>query len=288
MPERNCPLCETDNRQETPHHLSTGPWRLKSCRSCSLVYLENPPDYSALEDEFAWEKSFQAENDRRAKREPVRYRLVRQGTRWLGWTGRTRHKLPRLVDEFVAAGRILDIGCGDGKWLARLGETFDPYGIEISPGLVARARANLESRSGRIVQADAMTGLAHFPDGHFDGALMHAYLEHEMRPRQVLEETWRVLRPGGHLIVKVPNFASLLRRIRGSYWCGLRFPDHVTYFSPATLSELLARCGFEMARFHVRDRLPTSDNMWCVAVRQSAVIPFAQARDAALLRRQAA
>ena len=269
MPERNCPLCETDNRHESPHFLSVEHWHLKACRSCGLVYLENPPDYSALEDEFAWEKSFSLETRRRAEREPLRYRLARRKPSWLRWTKRTRGKLPRLTDKFVGSGRIIDIGCGDGKWLASLVGDYEPYGIEISPGQVAEARRNLEARGGRIVQANAVSGLACFPNDHFDGALMHAYLEHETQPKRVLQETRRVLRPGGHLILKVPNFASVLRRFRGKYWCGLRVPDHVSYFSPATLSDLLTRCGFQIGRFHVADHLPTSDNMWCVAAKNS-------------------
>ena len=73
------------------------------------------------------------------------------------------------------------------------------------------------------------------------------------------------MRDGARLIVKVPNFASWNRRLRGDAWCGFRFPDHVNYFTPETLTLLLRETGFRVARFGVFDRLPTSDTMWLVA-----------------------
>jgi hypothetical protein len=72
----------------------------------------------------------------------------------------------------------------------------------------------------------------------------------------------RKLKSGGALIVKVPNFACWNRLVRGARWCGLRFPDHVNYFTPRTLWDMLKRAGFRVARFSLRDRFPLSDNMW--------------------------
>lgn len=67
------------------------------------------------------------------------------------------------------------------------------------------------------------------------------------------------------MILKLPNYASWNRMIRGKRWCGYRFPDHVNYFTPRALRRILELNGFEVAWFRWRDRLPTSDNMWCVA-----------------------
>jgi hypothetical protein len=93
---------------------------------------------------------------------------------------------------------------------------------------------------------------------------MTSYLEHEPNPRAVLEAGARVMKPGARLIVKVPNYASWNRAVRGARWCGLRFPDHVNYFTPGLLVRLLRESGFGIVRFDWRDRLPTSDSMWLV------------------------
>jgi hypothetical protein len=78
-----------------------------------------------------------------------------------------------------------------------------------------------------------------------------------------------VLRPDGRLILKMPNYASVNRRVRGARWCGYRFPDHVNYFTPASLQAMVRAAGLEVVRMRAVDRLPTSDNMWLVAGRSA-------------------
>jgi 2-polyprenyl-3-methyl-5-hydroxy-6-metoxy-1,4-benzoquinol methylase len=94
---------------------------------------------------------------------------------------------------------------------------------------------------------------------------MTSYLEHEPNPRAVLAATAQVMKPGARLIVKVPNYASWNRTVRGARWCGFRFPDHVNYFTPELLVRLVRESGFEIVRFVWLDRWPTSDSMWLVA-----------------------
>jgi predicted SAM-dependent methyltransferase len=115
------------------------------------------------------------------------------------------------------------------------------------------------------VNRNALDALGQFESDWFSGIIMHTYLEHEANPKEVLKATGRVLRKGGALIIKVPNYASINRRFRGKKWCGFRFPDHVNYFTPQSLRQMLADTGFKVRRMNFADRLPTSDNMWAVA-----------------------
>ncbi len=104
-------------------------------------------------------------------------------------------------------------------------------------------------------------------DGETQGVLtqLRAYLEHEREPAAVLAETWRVLKPAGCVLIKVPNYGCWNRPVRGSRWCGYRFPDHVNYFTPRSLRRVLEDNAFVVARCGWFDRLPTNDNMWLVA-----------------------
>jgi hypothetical protein len=61
--------------------------------------------------------------------------------------------------------------------------------------------------------------------------------------------------------MKTPNYASLNRRLMGMRWSGFRFPDHVNYFTPATLRELARRAGFS-THYGPTDRNPISDSLW--------------------------
>ena len=74
----------------------------------------------------------------------------------------------------------------------------------------------------------------------------------------------RTLRAGGRVIVKVPNYASWNRRLRGTRWCGYRWPDHVNYFTPATLAAAARAAGLEVVRMNAFDRLPISDSLYAV------------------------
>ena len=71
-----------------------------------------------------------------------------------------------------------------------------------------------------------------FPLNFFSAALVRSYLEHKMRPFDVLEETHRTLNEGGVALVKVPDFASINRMVLRKRWCGFRYPDDLIYFTP--------------------------------------------------------
>jgi len=66
------------------------------------------------------------------------------------------------------------------------------------------------------------------------------------------------------IIIKVPNYASVNRKIRGARWCGFRWPDHVNYFTPATLHMMALKAGLELVRMTFLDRNPLSDSMYAI------------------------
>jgi SAM-dependent methyltransferase len=149
--------------------------------------------------------------------------------------------------------------------LSQLPAHFVPYGIELSPELAAQAAQVTAGRGGRIVEADALSGLEQFPSGFFSGVIMRSYLEHELFPREVLTAARRVLGPGCKLIVKVPNYACFNRHTAGRHWPGYHWPDHVNYFTPATLRRMMTAAGYRIASFTWLDRFPFNDNMWLIA-----------------------
>jgi SAM-dependent methyltransferase len=244
---------------------------LKCCSGCGLVYLENPPEYSSLRDEMAWEKTFAAESQARRRRSPMLYRLSRMPKAALQRMFK-RDKLLSWVRRYFSPGAVLDVGCAGGHMLERLPAEFIPHGIEISDELAAAAEQRFRPRGGRVVRADALCGLRQFDAGLFTGVIMTGFLEHESDPRAVLAGARRVLHPGAKLIVKVPNYGCWNRTIRGKRWCGFRFPEHVNYFTPALLARLLTESGFRVLRFGIFDRFPTSDSMWLLAGNRAAAL----------------
>jgi SAM-dependent methyltransferase len=266
---RSCPLCTFDNRSAAAHPASREPWRIKTCAGCGFIYLENAPTYEELEADSAWEKTLPEEKTRRRAAEPLLH-AVNAPLKQFRIVVLHRDKMVALVNQFFPAGPILDVGCASGRKLVRLDERYILHGIELSRGLAEEARRLFAPRGGTVFHGTALDGFRQYEEAQFTGVIMRAFLEHEIRPREALNGAHRVLRRGGYVLIKVPNYASVNRRIRGRKWCGFRFPDHVNYFTFPTLKRLLCETGFSVARCNVFDRFPTSDNLWLVARREPA------------------
>lgn len=137
-------------------------------------------------------------------------------------------------------GRLLDVGCGNGQVASTLaGLGWNVVGLEPDPvpARLARERYGLEVIEGTLEEAQLA------PES-FDAITMHHVLEHLVDPLTALRECWRVLRPGGRLVVVTPNIASLAHRWFGDSWLYLDPPRHLIIFSRAALAEMAARAGF--------------------------------------------
>ena len=178
---------------------------------------------------------------------------------------RKPNKLANRVSKFFLPGVVVDIGCGTGDYLAKLPNTYQPLGIEISEELARLATERLSDRKGKVLAMSAIEGLSSVPEGTVSGIIMRSFLEHEQQPVDLLSFAWKALRPGGSAIIKVPNYDSINRKVMGNRWCGFRFPGHVNYFTPESLQEMVESVGFSIKSFGVFDRFYLSDNMWMVA-----------------------
>lgn len=249
--ERACPACGSEAASPRPDY-SQGPWRVVACDDCGFVYLKNVPDYARLVSEFAWEKTW-AEERKRRKSQKTAFRAVDRAAdfRW-----KFRQDAGARYRRIFGEGKVLDVGCGRGNSLP---EPLIPFGIELSQALFEESDPKMRARGGYVVMGPAIEKLAEFDEGFFDGVLMSSILEHEMDPKRLLTEVHRVLREGGKLYLKQPNFGSSNRMIRGGKWCGFRYPDHVNYFTIPQMRAMARDTGYafrQLNRFS-----PFSDNM---------------------------
>ncbi|MEX2581308.1 MAG: class I SAM-dependent methyltransferase [Verrucomicrobiales bacterium] len=271
---RVCPLCGADNRARTASRWSRGEWTVKVCGDCGFPYLENAPSCERLKDEFAWEKTSEEVTAARRAAAPARAAASRQVKKLKRRLLKRRKVLDLLVGSVVDAelsGHVVDVGCGTGSGVRKVaaelrerGLEITPVGIEISAELAVAAQEKCRQLEGRCLHADALSGLENLAENSTAGVIMSSYLEHEVRPREVLAAALRVMKPAACCVVKVPNYDSINRRVAGTDWCGFRYPDHVNYFTPSSLRKMAEDCGFEIARQTLFDRFPTSDNMYAV------------------------
>lgn len=139
-------------------------------------------------------------------------------------------------------GRVLDVGCGPGFLLRQFQKRgWEVCGTELSAHSAAHARETL----GLPIHVGDLAS-AHFPDAHFDAAVLWHVLEHVPAPDLTMAEIGRILRPGGVFLVGVPNFGSWEARIARDKWFHLDVPRHLNHFPVPTLARLLADAGLEV------------------------------------------
>jgi methionine biosynthesis protein MetW len=112
-----------------------------------------------------------------------------------------RYDLTRIMDWVPRASRVLDLGCGDGEFLAQLqtARDVDALGIELDiNNITAAARRGIS-----VIQQDMDRGLDNFPNQSFDIVVLAHALQVLHRPHSVLEEMVRI---GKEAIVTFPNF----------------------------------------------------------------------------------
>jgi 2-polyprenyl-3-methyl-5-hydroxy-6-metoxy-1,4-benzoquinol methylase len=154
----------------------------------------------------------------------------------------------RRYGEFVGPGprRILDAGCGDGRFLDVL-RAFGPsdwelVGIDFDPNAVAKcSERGFEAYATRIEDFDQQ-------DGTFDAVVMLQLIEHVDDPLKISRRVHSMLRPGGVFIVETPNLAGLdFEWFKGRWWGHYHFPRHWNLFSTDKLHHMLEAAGFEIA-----------------------------------------
>ena len=249
---RKCPVCESPSDTALRlHKYDCDKWKIGCCLNCGFVYLLNPPRQDDLIDKLAFEQTFERRKEQRKSA------LRSAAAQFRTFLVQFKRHGSNPSSRFFPRGRVLDVGCGGGQ---RIEPPAIPYGIEISRHLFHEADRIMRARGGYCVHATGSDGIVQFDDNHFDGVLMNSYLEHEVDVLPVLRGAHRCLKPNGKLYLRVPNYASINRRVFGRSWCGFRYPDHVNYFTPSSLRSTAARVGFRV-RILNRLRLPIDDNI---------------------------
>lgn len=148
--------------------------------------------------------------------------------------------LLEIIRRYKKAGKLLDIGCGDGGFL-RLAQDngWEPHGVEI--GNWARSftkKRNINISIGKLKDIG-------FPAAYFDIIFSNEVFEHLSDPSDMLIEIKRILKDDGIVVIAgVPNFNSLSIRLGVDRFISNTPPGHINYFVPKTLERLARKTGF--------------------------------------------
>lgn len=249
--------------------LSEEEFTLVQCGRCGLIYLNPrpvpaeipayyPKEYYPLEETHerrAIDRFFQRLSNalKKGLREEFYGYPVRSGARPSPFLRSVRrlflypeHWHLKLVGRDIlpyrGGGRILDVGCGPGRLLRTLRDWgWDVYGVDFSPIAVdcATGKYGLNVRLGDLRQAA-------YEKDFFDVIMFNHCLEHVYDPVETLCEAHRILKPGGLLLIAIPNAGSFEARVFGKWWVQWDVPRHLYHFTKETMSKLLTKTGFRL------------------------------------------
>jgi 2-polyprenyl-3-methyl-5-hydroxy-6-metoxy-1,4-benzoquinol methylase len=168
--------------------------------------------------------------------------LVEEYLRELPQKMANNHNLLAAVERFVPGGKLMDLGCGPGLLLAAAKERgWQVHGVEPLVGFAVFGRS--------YFGVDITNGLlddASFPNDCYDVVTAIQVLEHLPDPLATLRSLYDVIRPGGLIVVETPSISNIwvtLLRSKHRHFV----EDHLYFFSPETLSRLVAAAGFSIA-----------------------------------------
>jgi 2-polyprenyl-3-methyl-5-hydroxy-6-metoxy-1,4-benzoquinol methylase len=207
---------------------------LSVCDACGLLFANPVPSAEQLACYYAEEGPYRTHTVRAAEA----HRVARKGNpRAKARPLRAADRLLDALTPFVPVhnpppdAKVLDFGCGEGKFLDRLQDRgWRTYGIEPSTTVAFRRHQRLMTPP---------------QDGSFDFVILHHVLEHVTEPLAVLQQVGGALREGGVLFISLPSLDSLPRHRLLRYCVDGR--KHLIAFSETCLAGYLARAGFELS-----------------------------------------
>lgn len=220
-----CPLCGSEHL--SPFEVGAGTI-LQRCGSCEAV---SAPRYGDPAEIYVDGYMFGETDFGIDVRDPSFQEYLMQAA---------RQRFELIERHAGGPASLLDVGSGTGEVLATGAERgWRVQGVEPEHTAADMAR----ERGVDVV--DGLLEESGLAQGTWDVVSAFHVLEHIPDPIAFLRTLSRWARPGGHLVVEVPNFASRERRMRHEGWMGLRPLEHINHFTPATLEAAFRRVDLE-------------------------------------------
>lgn len=243
-----------------------GEWDFKRCPNCGLIWLDPQPIEAditkAYENYYTHDSALRLTQRKQWARavflarhygyhEPVSRLTLLQ--RMIGQVSLLEPLLTDWIDcsvmylPFGTGKKLLEIGTGSGDLLREMAELgWKVEGVEIDPVAVKAAEAmGLTVREGTLIQQA-------YPENTFDAIVMSHVIEHVYQPEAFLIECYRILKPGGTLVVLTPNASGWIQRQYHEANFALDPPRHLHYFTFQSMRSLIRKAGFDDAAVELR------------------------------------
>ncbi len=239
-----CPICQHTDLVSVfdviDQLVSRDSFTLLECKKCGCRLTNGAPDIASSPQYYQSENYISHSNTSTGLINRI-YQLVRKQTlrQKVKWVERSTGQ---------SGGRILDVGSGTGAFVAALRKAgWQADGLE--PDATARMVAQ-DDFGVALLDIDRLFTL---PAASFDAITLWHVLEHVHGLNEYMQQFHRLLRPGGSLLIALPNHTSLDAAHFGKWWAAYDVPRHLYHFSPRSI-EILS----QQHRFSLRSMRP----MW--------------------------
>lgn len=141
----------------------------------------------------------------------------------------------------VRTGSLLDIGAGTGAFASYMQQT----GWKVS-GLEPDSEARQKAYELHSIELEDSSRLFELEVNQFDAITLWHVIEHVHSLHEYLDQLKKVLKPGGHIFIAVPNYTSYDANIYRQFWAAYDTPRHLYHFSPVAMKRLLASHGLQL------------------------------------------
>lgn len=150
-------------------------------------------------------------------------------------------ELLTIFERFRKNNRLLDVGCGIGYFLVvAKAKNWEVHGTEFTDDAIRICR-----EKGLTVQ-QGMLQTGNYEPSSFDVITTFEVIEHINNPKEEVRKFHSLLRKGGIVYVTTPNFQSLSRLLLREKWNVIAYPEHLSYYTQATLTRLFTEAGFSL------------------------------------------
>jgi 2-polyprenyl-3-methyl-5-hydroxy-6-metoxy-1,4-benzoquinol methylase len=226
-----CVYCGGEDSRVLYETVSTAgdKFTLNKCLTCRVSFLAPNPTRQQLD--AAYDDSYYG---------------CRTDTKFPGWIEKVldyfRSQRARTITKYVTLpANVLDIGCGNGRFLQDLiRKNYNAYGIELPSKSADRASQipDLNLKIGTLCEED-------YEGNFFDAVTLWHVIEHLAEPKITLQIIEKILKPSGYLVMSLPNIDSIQSRLFRGKWLHLDPPRHLFFFTASELTKIMQTFGFE-------------------------------------------
>ncbi|NLR62181.1 class I SAM-dependent methyltransferase [Chitinophaga polysaccharea] len=237
----NCPLCGSSQIHEAltakDYTVSNESFNIFHCGGCGGRFTQNVPD-SAHIGRYYQSQEYISHSETKKGLINRLYHSVRKITL------RSKQNWVRSAAG-IKTGSLLDIGSGTGAFLH-----YMQQGGWTVTGLEPDENARRNAKDIYNITALPIESLYTLPAGQYDAITMWHVLEHVHELHRYLDHIRTLLKPGGSLLIAVPNYTSVDADYYKAYWAAYDVPRHLYHFSPASMESLLAQHQIRLVKKH--------------------------------------